>query len=612
MAETLDVRYAQDNIARIVANRWSTWDGLRSNWLEEKKELRRYLFATSTRDTSNSKLPWKNSTVTPKLTQIRDNLHANYLAALFPREEWFKWKAGDSAATSKKKRDAITAYMRTKLLDNGFEETISQLVLDYIDYGNVFAGYEYVDIRKKDPITGTEASIYKGPKIFRISPTDIVFDPMAPSFAKSPCIVRRIKTLGDLENDVLTKPALEYQQDVLAKLKEMRTSGALINQSAADGISIDGFGSISAYYESGMVELLDFYGDIYDQSTGEFHKDMIITIADRRWILRMSENKHWSGSRPIVHCGWRLRPDNVWAQGPLDQLVGLQYRIDHLENLKADVFDQIAHPITLITGETVDDFEFGPGIKINMGSEGKVEFARPDAAALSADTEIQILMDRMEELAGAPKQAAGIRTPGEKTKYEVQVLENGAGRIFQSKVNWFEVNVIEPILDGMLAEALRNIGPKESVKMVDPDLGTESFVDVTKDDITAKGRFSAQGARHFSEQAIFVQELTQTLQLIQQIPSVAAHISGKNIARALEEVMGWKTFAIVKDNALVTEQADTQRIMQAADERIKTEAAIPSELQDADYVAPEGTVEQPDNEASTQGLDAGGMAQALG
>jgi L-fucose mutarotase/ribose pyranase (RbsD/FucU family) len=270
----------------------------------------------------------------------------------------------------------------------------------------------------------------------------------------------------------------------------------------------------------------------------------------------------------------------------------MQYRIDHLENLKADVFDQIAHPVTKIKGDTVSDFTFGPGAIVHCGTDGDVEFVRPDATALSADMEIQTLMDRMEELAGAPRQAMGFRTPGEKTKYEVQVLENGAGRIFQSKVNWFERNIVEPLLNSMLEEALRNMGPTDTVKLVDADFGTEEFKKITKDDITAKGKFYAIGARHFAEQAMFVQELTQTLQLIQQLPTVAPHVSGKSVAKALEETLGWKSFKIIQDNVAVTEAQETERLKQSAGEQLGTEAGMPSELQPADFV-PRNTEEVP-------------------
>jgi hypothetical protein len=191
--------------------------------------------------------------------------------------------------------------------------------------------------------------------------------------------------------------------------------------------------------------------------------------------------------------------------------------------------------------------------------------------------QINELMNRMEELAGAPKQAMGIRTPGEKTKYEIQSLENAAGRIFQSKVSWFERNILEPLLNGMLAESVRNFEGVERIRAIDEEFNTESFVEITKDDLMAEGKIYPIGARHFADQARFVQELSQTMAAVQAIPSVAAHISGKAIAKALEENLGWQNYKIVQDNVMIFEQAETQRLMNQVAEDIQTEAAVDPE-----------------------------------
>lgn len=587
IATPVDPTLARDAIARVIADKWVTWNANRTNWLDEKKELRQYLFATDTTKTANKKLPWKNSTVTPKLTQIRDNLHANYLAALFPNDDWFIWEAEDREATDAKKKKAIRNYMKNKLKASGFELVVSQLVYDYIDYGNVIAGHEYVSLEKKDPATQEVSLIYRGPRAFRVSPLDCVMDPTASSFEASPFIRRVLKGMGDLQRDIKEKPSLGYRQDVIDKAMTLRRQMTdNIDWIKGDGLVIDGFGSIQQYFTSGMVELLEFWGDVFDTTTGTLYTDQVITVMDRMYVLRMEDNKSWTGSRPYKHCGWRLRPDNLWAQGPLDQLVGMQYRIDHLENLKADVFDQIAHPFVTIKGDTVEDFEFGPNQQVHLGTDGEVELLRPEAGALSADMEIQTLMDRMEELAGAPRQAMGIRTPGEKTKYEVQVLENGAGRIFQSKVNWFEKNILEPLLNSMLEESRRELSGVEKVRIVDPDLGAEEFVEITREDLIAKGKLFPVGARHFAEQAKFIQELTQTLTMLEQLPTVKVHISGLQVAKAIEENMGWGPYKIVRENVALIEQANTQRLMHTLEEQVQAEAAQPSELQSGDYTPP--------------------------
>ena len=91
MVTTLDIEelIRPDQEAFGIANNWREWSVFRDVKIEEWKELRNYLFATDTRTTSNKRLPWANSTTTPKLTQIRDNLHANYFAASFPSHDPF-------------------------------------------------------------------------------------------------------------------------------------------------------------------------------------------------------------------------------------------------------------------------------------------------------------------------------------------------------------------------------------------------------------------------------------------------------------------------------------------------------------------------------------------
>jgi len=574
MNDNIQVSYKDDSLANKITDMWVRWDTGRSVWKSNQQELRNYLFATDTRTTSNSKLPWKNSTVTPKLTQIRDNLHANYMAALFPSENWFFFESTDQNKDLAAKRQAIVNYLKQKLKASDFQLLVSQLIYDYIDFGNVIVTYDYVRDVISDE-TGNVVKRYIGPKAYRINPNDIVFNPLAETFTKTPVVRRMLKSIGDLLSDIETKPNLNYNKAVVDKAMSFRQNYRDDPEFKKEiNMAIDGFGSADEYLESDMVELLEFWGDIYDPDTKQLLRNQLVTIIDRKWVLRKQPNPLWTGNKPMHHCGWRLRTDNLWAQGPLDQLVGMQYRIDHLENLKADVFDLIAYPVMVVYGNTVEEFQYEPGATVFVGDEGKVDFIRPDATALQADLQINELMNRMEELAGAPKQAMGIRTPGEKTKYEVQSLENAAGRIFQSKVSWFERNILEPLLNGMLAESVRNFEGVERIRSIDEEYNTESYVEVTKDDLMAEGKIYPVGARHFADQARFVQELAQTISAVQAIPGVAAHMSGKAIAKALEENLGWQNYKIVKDNAMVFEQAETQRLVNQISEDVQTEATI--------------------------------------
>lgn len=561
----LDIRsvISSDNLAVEIANKWRDWNQLRQTWIEEKKELRNYLYATDTKTTGNAILPWSNTTTTPKLTQIMDNLHANYFATLFPQQKWMRWESDNREGNTREKRDVIQAYIDNKIRQSDFINTASDLLYDWIQYGNCFATVVWEDnytVKK----AGDLVVNYVGPRLVRVSPYDIVFNPTAASFYKSPKIIKSVMTLGEIKRMVDSDPKNAYLKGVFDKMvgarAAIRTSDATFDKS--EGYTADGFSSIQQYYGSDYVEILTFYGDIYDYEAGKLWTDRVITVVDRAYVMANEENPSWLGFAPIFHSGWRPRPDNLYAMGPLDNLVGMQYRIDHLENLKADVFDQIAYPIMKIRGD-VEDFDFEPGARIYMGEEGDVGYLQPDGTALQADLQIQLLENKMEEMAGAPKQAMGIRTPGEKTAFEVQSLQNSASRIFEHKTAHFERTFLEPILNAMLETSRRYMNMSDTIRVMDDASGAMLFRSITKEDITAKGKIVPVGARHFAERARRVQNLTQLYQVKLADPTVSPHLSGKEFARILAEELGEpKLFG---ENISVSEQLETQQAAQEAE-----------------------------------------------
>ena len=571
------VELTKERLAAEISDYWSQWDSARKPWKEQKKEIRNYIFATDTRTTTNSKLPWKNSTTLPKLCQLRDNLHANYIAALLSSEDWLMWQAGDEEAATKEKANAAEDYMFTKLELQKFGVMLSKLVLDYIDYGNVFAGIYYEVEYVKDEQTGENIPGYIGPKIYRISPFDIVFDPSVQSFSDSPKVVRSLVNLGQLKKMSMN---MDYDTEKITRELDLRNNIREYGSEDVgknEGYSMDGFGSLYQYYRSPYVELLEFRGDIYDSRTQEIQQNRLITVMDRRVVIRNVQNPNPSGE-DIFHAGWRERPDNLWAMGPLDNLVGMQYRIDHIENAKADAVDQYIHPPKKIKGY-VEDFDDVPDERIICGEDGDVEFMRPPLdQILQYDAEINNYQNLMEEMAGAPKQAMGIRTPGEKTAYEVQTLESAAGRIFQNKVNHFEETFLEPMLNGMLALARTRLEGSDLIRSLDDDFGVASFLTITKEDLSASGKLRARGARHFAAQNKLVQELTNlSNSAIGQDPAVNVHLSGKKIAQLIEELLGLEKYGIFAENIRVLEQSETQKLVNSAQQQIDVEDQTPTE-----------------------------------
>ena len=571
----------QDDASQWIAYTWDNLNSQRSGKVAEWLELRDYVFATDTTTTSNSSLPWKNTTTTPKLCQIRDNLHSNYLSALFPNDNWLKWMGYSADASVIAKAEAIEGYMSNKLREGGSRVEFSKLLYDYIDYGNAFMTVDFVS-NFKEAMDGTIIPDYVGPKIRRISPLDVVFNPLANDFESSYKIIRSIKTIGEIKKMIATQPdqaeAWQATLDRRDVLKNNLGGYSVEDYDKASGYSVDGFGNMYEYYQSEFVEILEFYGDYHNTATGVLETGKIITIADRATLVRNVAQPSWLGHAPIYHVGWRFRPDNLWAMGPLDNIVGMQYRLDHITNAQADAIDLGIHSPLKIIGE-VEEFDWGPGAEIHLDEGGDVsEVARNIQWVMGVENNVQLIEAKMELMAGAPREAMGIRSPGEKTAFEVSELQNASGRIFQEKITNFEIQGLERVLNAALETARRNMDGSELIRVMDNSIGAEKFMSVTQADITASGKLRPVGARHFAKQA---QDLQNFIGIFNSPigPMIAPHTSGKALTSFVEDVTGLKGYDIFQYNIAVEEQKETQSAVNMAEDDLAVETEMGAEGQ---------------------------------
>lgn len=568
---------SQDDPSRFISTTWDMLNMQRQKKMNEWLELRNYIFATDTSTTTNNKLPWKNSTTIPKLCQIRDNLHSNYISALFPNDNWLSWQAYSADASKHSTAKTIQGYMENKCRESHFRTEISKLLYDYIDYGNAFGTVSY-EQKYKEMADGTIVPDYIGPRLHRISPLDIVFNGLADTFSNSYKIIRSVKTLGEISKMTQDEPENSFWGAALerrSKINQCLGTGYRYEDfQKACGYTADGFGNMQEYYQSNNMEILEFYGDYYDNDKQELHTNVVITIVDRSFKVREEPIPTWFGGAPIWHVGWRFRQDNLWAMGPLDNLVGMQYRLDHLENAKADAMDLSIQPPLKIIGE-VEAFTWAPGAEIHLDEGGDVG---PVVSFLNsiaiADSQIRDLEDRMELYAGAPREAMGIRSPGEKTAFEVQSLENAAGRIFQEKTTNFEVEFLEPALNGMLETARRNMDGVDTIRVLDTDLNVQEFSLITKEDITANGVLRPVGARHFAKRA---QDLQNLIGVFNSPLGnlVAPHTSGIGVTEFINDVVGLTAYNIFRPNVAVAEQQETAGLAQTGQENLAVQASQP-------------------------------------
>lgn len=577
--KTFDINHdiETDSLAENISNKWMSWLTGRQQWEERYREVLQYLYSSTT-DTiyGQASNPWSSNVHIPKITQLRDVLITYELESLFSLNEYYIYEGFTKDANTIVNRSLVRDLLKDMLEKGDFKKITETLITDYIDAGNCFAmpiwESEYIEDSK-----GMKKLYWEGAKALRINPLDIVFDPTACSFKDSPKIIRTVLSLGEVslmaEKDPLMKEAFNKAMKIRQDIMTAVTNGDTIK---GDEINIAGFGNWSTYVNSDIVEILTFYGTVYDVVKKELHKNKKITIMDRRVLLAEEDLDPLCGYNYIFKGGYRDRKDMLWSMSPLENLLGMQARIDFLENKRSDCYDATVNPIKVIRGNVDMPDALGPGDEIRMDTDCDVRYLAPDTSILSADTLIDRYELKMEEFVGSPKEVLGLRTPGEKTMFEVNQLMTAATRIFQRQIRKFEQEIFEPLINSLLQLYLQQkAGQTIQLKVWDSEAEIYSFKEIRVDEINNLGKVKVIGSTTYQDRT----QVAQALQMLGQNPLfldevVRNNFSPTTLGQIFSFIAGLDRFPdLFKKNERLFEITEQQKLVERLTQQVDKEKA---------------------------------------
>lgn len=567
---TLDYKNSE-NVSAGIAQCWHSWNSQRTPVMELWSEIDAYLHATDTSSLQGGD-HFDHKTHLPIVSELHEDLVAIVYSTLFPHEDWLGWKGFEVNTITQSMRNKMLSYIKQVHALNGFSKVMRQIVDDLIRYGNTFSMVRYVD--KSDTEDEVYSTNYSGPEVQRISPYDIVFNPVATSFDKTPKIIKTLISLGEFTDLVKTldsESALsEEEYKKIIKSRDGNSMDYTEYYKEAQFVP-SGFGSMQEYYKSGYVEVLWFYGDILDEGECELHRNRCVAVVDRMYTLldkKEADTKIYKGS-------WTPRPDNLWSQGPLDKVVGINYMINHRENGKNDAIDKFIYPDRAYVGDVEEIYDEVTGhTKYILPEGGSVQDIRPDSTVLTFDNQIVMHRDLARQSARLPQQLMGFKVAGEQTATEYQGLIDGAFRGFINKTSQFEEDVLQPTVAAEIKTALDNF--TSIIKILEEDeegiLLTQS---ITKEDLEANGKLVPMGSRRFARQLQQIQGLNQLANTnLGQL--VGQHLNTFQLAKVVEELYGFEKFGFVKKFADIDEQLARSKKEMLAEQEMVAESSQPT------------------------------------
>lgn len=586
-AETVTFRQYNDpeQTASDIMYLFHEWNSFKEKQMELWSEIDKYIHAT---DNSDFNSDFDHNTFIPVVSEIHEDLQAILYSTIFPHNDWLGWQPFDMAATTKEKRKAVLSYIKHIHGMNGFKHTIRKVIDDFTRYGNSFVQVVHENEVQENE-DGTSSVGYIGPSVRRISPYDIVFNPTASSFEKTPKLVKAMKSIGGFVEwtNRLRDRGIPINEEAVQKALEVRrgNSQSDTNTTHKNAQYQGGFNSIESYYIDGYIELLWFYGDVYDEETEQVYRNRLIVTVDGSNVLFNTEEKNPC----IFKATWKSRPDNLWGQGALDNIIGMNYMVNHRENAKNDAIDRFIYPDRLYAGDIEEIFDENTNqVKYLTTEGGQVTDITPDTTVLSYDTQIEMHEQRCRRAARLPQQLAGFRTPGEKTATEVQTLHDGAFRGFINKAEQFEQELLESAVKAEILIAKENYSDVIRILAEDEDK-LFSWVEVTEEDLKSNGKLVPFGSRRFSrmiQQQIGLQQIAATPLMELMRP----HMNSWALSETFSYVHGFDEFDIFAKFAAIEEQVEQQEFTNLAQQELaaSTEQRTPEELTTEDLDGVQG------------------------
>jgi len=407
-----------------------------------------------------------------------------------------------------------------------------------------------------------------------ISPYDICFDATAARFEDSPKIIREIVSLGEIFRRGQKGSLDPVMVDKL--LTERR------NAASSDGGDDKneqyvplGFGTYQEYLSGGYVELLWFYGDVYDADRQELHESRMIVVGDNSILLKDEEINTASGKPHIYRSVWQELPDNLWGMGPLENIIGLNYQVNHRENAKSEALDRLIYPDKVYIGDVEEMYDDETDTITYLAPEGGgVNELAINTQFFSFDLHIDRLTHSARGAARLPSDLTGFRSQGEKTLGEVTALTEGGMRGFIDKAANFERTCLEMMLKAEVELAHAHFGNAFKV----PNKSESGFIEmlnVTKEDLAINGVLIPRGSKRFARKNQVLASLAQLSQ--SPLWQVAApHISGKGAADFLSELLEVQDDGMFEENAAIIEATEQQQMMNQAEQSTALAATQPT------------------------------------
>lgn len=524
------------------------------------------------------KSPHQAKAFAPRLTRNVDVVAQFIRQALTQNQEFFRVFAVSSRLEDLAAAHAIELMVRYILDMNNLHEKLTKWGKMALLYG-LLIGKVYVSPEKvtqltvgdDGKVTTVERTAYKV-KVDIVYPQDIWLDPTGRNkFLIHRVIVDKSDLYDYADIGLLNRDAV----DRLVEKAQSHT------EKSGAGDKVEGF------RERHVYALLEYWGDWWDKDGNLLHRNIWMIfgaplgadggiLPDYELMRGPMPNPYWHQRPPFVISSVTPEPSiSVYPHSLADFLIDLQREYTRLLNAMIDgaIFDAVrifeVNAAVVENPKDVEDLWSGKIIKRRFGEGQAIMPVQLGKMPTEAAFMINLMERYLMEGFGVTETVMGyLASRGRPTATEVVTARAHAFSAIEEMAAMIEGNFVEPLLEMvfMLAmQVLPDIADDEMLRALgDASDALRRLLSLSPQEreAIARGgyRFRVKGARLAVSKVQELAKINEFIQIISQIPNIAARINWDALMSKVLEAYGWSPDELLVKHPLLQHASDISQL----------------------------------------------------
>lgn len=503
---------------------------------------------------------WRHKLSGGKCYESVETIVGYLMAATFPNRDWFTaepttYKASEDHISELKIARLIKRHVASKMDESGFKSAWNVFIRQMVVTGTSVIALPWRTTSTKKPqrkptelqgdidttyeVVMEDVVEYDAPSIEVLDVFDCYIDPHGHDPNKGNFIRKLRKTKGEVINMIKSG---EYDCDAIDVIN-YSSEGYDTSTSRRDMLTMFEGLQVRSWHPTELVELVEYWGDIYDAETGELAENMVVTLLGDK-LLSYEPSPFWCG-KPFIIGTYSLTGHSPYGFGGVQPTLGLLHQLDTITNQRLDNLELAVNSMWTLRSDGVlqpDEVYTEPGRVFLVADHDDLRPLQPPAQTWTVTyQEAGLLEQSIDKTFGTGNYiSSNQQRSGERvTATEVAAVRDAGGNRLSIVHKHIEETALIPMLSKLFTMVQQYTVEDVVVRVASDEPDAFEYWALSPEDFNTPLKLRPVGSDNVIERKQYIQERLEFVNSVAAIPEVAQMLDMKRIVIDLLQHWGF-------------------------------------------------------------------------